>query len=160
VRRGEENKLAQDLIVTMWRKLGAKITIEVSPSVFTFYKKDKILSLETYLYLNEREGKHIVAAVGQPPANSEPSIRIDLFSRERALPGTIRRIECLEAFMKYAMAELYNHKTFFRPRVCFKNSESLSPLLLGYQWPVLKLAAESAGASIVEFEGYDWGKPQ
>jgi len=147
-----------DITNAILKKMAAKIIVDVSASAFVFLKGEKMLSLETCVYLAERNGRYIVLGVGQAPTGPESGIRVDLFDPKPLEIRTIQRSECLEAFMKYANQVLFSRKSHIKPRIYFRNAESLSSLLMGYQWVILRSAAETAGALTVEFVDYEYSK--
>jgi hypothetical protein len=77
---------------------------------------------------------------------------VELFRDGGLLPANVDRMVCLEAFCRYAIQKVTGRKRLVRPPVTVTGSQSLDPLLRGYQGVVLTQALEAAGASSVVFE--------
>jgi hypothetical protein len=127
--------------------------VYVSRDAFTFVMGDARVQLPTYLYLRQDPDAFRVAAVGEEPPRSPNLVRVDLFGEAKRLGQGKERIsnmECLEAFVRYAIQKL--RRTLVRPTVTITGIVNLDPVLHGYQTAVLRHVFESAGAIEVIFD--------
>jgi len=133
--------------------LSAKIEIEVSPDRFVFKRNDLTKSLTTKVYLSNNTNNAKILGVGDEFVATQPNICVELFQeiQKGELPNLVKS-QCLDAFFMYAFRLITKKSAMIRPRVVFKNSESLNALLSGYQDTILQTAAINAGARECLFE--------
>jgi hypothetical protein len=133
--------------------LSAKIEIEVSPDRFVFKRDDVIKSISTKVYLSNNSTKAIIIGIGDEFIATQPNICVELFQeiQEGELPNLVKS-KCLDAFFMHAFRLITRRTAMIRPRVVFKNSQSLHALLCGYQDIILRTAATNAGARECLFE--------
>ena len=133
--------------------LSSDIVVEVSPERFVFKRDGVIKALKTKIYLSDDPKKPKVLGVGDEIAIAQPKICIELFKENNGgLITHYSKAQCLEAFFKQAFSLIMKKFVMIRPGVVFKNSESLSKILCGYQELILYQAAANGGARECFFE--------
>ena len=133
--------------------LSTKIEIEVSPDRFVFKRNDEIKGLATKVYISKDSNRTLFLGFGDEFTATQSNICVELFkeTHDRKLPNTIKS-ECLVVYFRYAFRLITKRCALVRPQVVFKNSQSLSRLLCGYQDSLLLAAVTDAGARVCIFE--------
>ncbi len=126
------------------------IICRTDPHLFYFTQGNKSLQLQTYVYVSGDNPPRIMS-VGKESHELQNCRKISLF--ERAVdPSAISKGKYLDEFLRYAFASLVGRHAIVRPKVIFKNTQSLQEYLSGYQRSILSDAAARAGAREIQFE--------
>ena len=140
------------LLLRFWSNA---ITVHISAEAFTFSSDHARLLVPTFLYLRDGNDGVRVVSVGEEPAEGSSSIvRVDLFrGATRVGKGRTRigNMECLEAYVRFAIFKVVGRTALVRPAVTIVGAESLDRILHGFQTTVLRQVFESAGAHTVTF---------
>jgi hypothetical protein len=139
------------MLATIIQLLSKDIEITVSSDRFLFKCNDELKSIKTKVYISKSEGKRRLLGIGGEYTPTSPNVCIELFKHKSNELGLARE-ECLEAFLRHAFYTTSKRRAFLRPKVIFKNSNSLSDVLCGYQKLILSTAAMNAGAHKCLFE--------
>ncbi len=133
------------MIAYILRILSGDIEVEVSPDYFRFIHKGQEVIFRTVIYISN-DGRPRVLGVGDDPVPAESNIRVDLFKAEVQRDDSVDKAECLGAFFRYCIRKSMGRRIMIRPRIIFRNTESLRMILCGYQKVILDRAAMNAGA--------------
>ena len=126
------------------------IICRTDPHSFYFTQGNKSLQVQTYVYVSGDNPPRIMS-VGNEFPGFQNCRKISLFERA-ADASAISKGEYLDAFLRYAFASLARTRAIVRPKVIFKNSQSLQEYLSGYQQSVLSDAAARPGAREIHFK--------
>jgi hypothetical protein len=128
-----------------------QIEIEVNPLFFVFSWKIHKRKVATLVAIDTKT-KDLIA-IGEAGAG-EDVVTVTLFEPCEALPPDVEKTEMLQTFLEFNIAKMLEKQKvlFTRPKIVFREDQSLKGLLCGYQRSILKAAALAAGAREVLFE--------
>jgi len=128
------------------------LVIDASSQVFVFSIEDNSISLGTFIYLDEREGKRRVVGVGDESTVIVASRRYEIFSCDLWRSDESFAAELLEAFTRYGIQKICNIDGFklVRPVVTIKGCGSLGETYRRRATDVLTTSAKAAGATSVK----------
>lgn len=128
-----------------------QIEIEVNPLFFVFSWKIHRRKVATLVAIDTKT-KDLIA-IGEA-GTGEDVVTVTLFEPCEALPPDVEKTEMLQTFLEFNIAKMLEKQKvlFTRPKIIFREDQSLKGLLCGYQRSILKAAALAAGAREVLFE--------
>lgn len=129
--------------------LGSDLDVTISPSIVHFKCNGRTESHTPIIYV--APDTHQLLAVGTSPVPSLHT-RVELFGTSGSRQIKLSKQDCLAMFFRYAFSRLLNRWIFIRPRVNVHGSNSLDPILCGYQEGILREAIEKAGARECHFK--------
>lgn len=125
-----------------------RIEIYVEPNEFQFSHGFQRERISTYLFLSGDK----ILGVGETFEGAEKCTRIDLFDPSQ--PPIMNKHWILEAFLRYGMRKVLKRKWTIKPRLYFRNTDSLNQICCGYQNSIIRMAAlMNGGANECEIEG-------
>lgn len=128
-----------------------EIYCHVDPEAFTFRSDSNSIVIRTFVVVSNQK-PHRILAVGEEVPDDSSGTKISLF---KPPPDDWQesKLECLNAFFRYAIVKIYNRRAVIRPKVIFENAASLRFLLGGYERDILQGAMMAAGARGCIFKG-------
>ena len=128
-----------------------QIEIEVNPLFFVFSWKIHKRKVATLVAIDTKTRDLI--AIGEQ-GTGEDVVTVTLFEPCEDLPPDVDKVEMLQTFLEFNIAKLLEKQKVLiaRPKIIYRETQSLKGLLCGYERTLLKDAALAAGAREVSFE--------
>ncbi|MGM0641960.1 MAG: hypothetical protein ACQESN_11130 [Thermotogota bacterium] len=130
--------------------ISPKIELDITMNSFTFRKKGKNKTFNTYIYISKEERPRVIS-VGEEPFRSFEATKVELFT-----VGNVEtqndKYDCLEAFLMHCISEMSSKFPTIRPTIIVSGINELNPVLNGYQRKLMMNILTKAGAILVTFK--------
>lgn len=140
---------------SLFQWLAPRISFDIAPNAFTVQAKDTSITIPTYLYLRKVNRRHEIVTVGEDPSDLNDAYRVDLFEGNDPPNDGFDKLDCLEAYFRYALSALsqkIGRRWFLRPIVVVRGVDRLANVVGGYQRSLIREALTRAGAASIRFE--------